>query len=166
VDRVAHALRVQEAGRDPYTLIHILGRSGACRYRALVEQFLEFSTDPMVARIALQVLCSHWNLVADYEEAILRFARGVEWDIDEEVRQAAISAAGELLRNAPAEELKHLLAAIFMNHQESQPSRQAAYFALARAHGRSWADLPPADRTLDLDLQTDPEVIRWATADR
>ncbi len=164
IDEVAEALQAEKAGRDPYTLIHILGRSGAIRYRGLVERFLDCRSDPMLVRLALQVLCSHWNLAAEYEDALVRFAEGVDWDGEEEVRLVALSAAGELLRHGQSERLKHLLARVFTDSSASQMARQAAYFALARASGKAWRDLPPASRVLDLETETDPEVVSWAMA--
>jgi hypothetical protein len=41
-------------------------------------------------------------------------------------------------------------------------ARQVAYFALARGSGKSWNELPPASRLLDLENDLDPLVMAWA----
>jgi len=90
------------------------------------------------------------------------FVRGVDWDADEDVRIAALSAAGELLRERVDTWLVGLLAATFTSALESHMARQAAYFALARAFGQQWEDLPPASRRIDLEKDVDPKVVEWA----
>jgi hypothetical protein len=162
IAQVAHALQSNEAGEDRYTLIHILGRSGAVEYESLIVSYLNAETDPMLARIALQVLCSHWNRAGKYRDRVTEFVRGVKWDINEEVRLAAISIAGELLRAVLDTTLLCLLVDICTSAEQAPMSRQAAYCALARAYGKDWHELPPATRSLDLERETDPSVLAWA----
>ena len=45
----------KENENDLYTLIHILGCSGASQYRKLVEKFLYYPEDSMISRIALKL---------------------------------------------------------------------------------------------------------------
>ena len=148
---------------DAYTAIHVLGLMRATEHEKLVAAFLDTPDDPMLARIALQVLCSHWRMAGRYRDRIARFSRGVDWDYDEDVRIAAISAGGELLRESPDKALLTLLLTLFRSEVESHMTRQAAYLALARAAGVDWTQLPPASRTLDLVTGVDPTVLRWAT---
>jgi hypothetical protein len=162
IAEVARELVGNSRESDPYTLIHILGVSGATEYEPLVARFLNASFDPMLARIALQVLCSHWGMASRYRDQVEKFVRGVEWDIDADVRIVALSAAGELLRERLGKSLLRLLVEIFTSSAERHIVRQAAYFALARAHGQDWAQLPPASRQIDLERDIDPRVLEWA----
>lgn len=163
IKEAAEVLRLRgSSGRDPYTLIHILGASGAVRYKELVAGYLNEKDDPMLARIALQVLCSHWNMTAQYRDEVAAFIRGVEWDIDEVVRLAAVSIAGEWLRSSRDKTLLALLFDVFATVTNSSIVRQEAYFALARAYGKNWNELPPASRAMNPEKDVDPDVLVWA----
>jgi hypothetical protein len=162
IAEVAKELATGADHSDQYTLIHILGVSGATEHEAIVARFLDVSSDPMLPRIALQVLCSHWGMVHRYQDEIEKFARGVHWDIDRDVQLVALSAMGELLRERTDKSLLSLLVEIFTSPRERHLVRQAAYFALARAYGQEWAQLPPASRKIDLEKEVDPQVLEWA----
>ena len=157
---VGEELSSSVEGSDKYTLIHILGRAGALAYESEVARYLQYETDPMVARIALQVLCSHWNKARNYLDDIEKFVRGVAWDEDEDVRLAAISIAGELARDQECVFVP-LLIQIYSDDHENQIVRQATYFALARASGLDWVELPPASRQMDLLREADQRVLDW-----
>lgn len=163
ISQVAAALADPKPGDDAYTLIHILGTAGAIQHEDLVGKYLHSPSDPMTARIALQTLCNDWAKVGDYRAELLTFVRGVDWDPDDEVRLAAISIAGELLRTSTDKSLLAAVMDIWTSAEHSPVLRQAAYFALARARGADWKDLPPASRLLNLDTDTDPNVVMWAT---
>src|SRR4051794_1894343 len=80
-----------ELAADPrapraYTLLHALGYSGHREARSLVEQFLSYSTNPMLARLALQTVCRYWGEARRYRVALLNALRGFDWDEDDEVR--------------------------------------------------------------------------------
>ncbi len=156
---VAHELENPASETDPYTLLHILGRAEAKSHTKLVEHFLNQRDDPMVAHLALQILCGFWGYCSRYLSDVSRFIDGVPWDPDEEIRSGAISAAGEYLRATEHPELINKLLAIFENENESQGAREDAYLALARAVGRNWSELPPASRHFDLVSDTDLSVI-------
>jgi len=160
IDTVAKKLKSDEGTEDSYTLLHILGVASATKYEMEVVRYLHCSTDPMVARMALQVLSNHWDKASRYRDEIEAFVRGVAWDEEDDVRLAAISIAGELSRTSD-KKLVSLLASIFSDMQQRQIVRQAAYFALARALGLNWDELPPASRKLDLESATDPRVSDW-----
>lgn len=156
--------RVVAAGtsRDRYTAIHVLGLMRATEHEELVATFLDCSNDPMLSRIALQVLTAHWGLSQKYRDRIRQFCRGVPWDTDGDVRLAALTAAGELARETGDREIVALLLGILDGESEPDVVRQSAYFALARAAGRDWSELPLASRKLKLDSELDAEVLGWA----
>jgi hypothetical protein len=159
---VAEELRKPAPETDPFTLLDILGHAFAFQYRELVERFLECEDDPMLARLALQILCGYWGNTDQYLEEVLRFMRGRPWDQEEDVRQIAISEAGEYLRSNTEPRFLHELIYIFESEDEERSMREGAYFALARAVGRDWKDLPSAASHFDLVTQTDPAVIQEA----
>ena len=86
-----------QGGSDTSQLLYVLARSGARSYEDLVASFVECREDPMVARLALQTLCTFWGLTGRYRDTVARFLKGVEWDYLGDVRQVAITAAGEFL---------------------------------------------------------------------
>ena len=159
---VADALREGSPEADRYTLLHILGRAGALSYRPLVERHLHSPDDPMLARLALQILLRYWNEAARYQDRLLAFVRGVDWDEEEDVRLAAISLAGEYLRDAENPQLLAELVGILEDRAERQVVREAAYLALPVAAGRTPDELPSAARHFDLSTQTDPGVLEEA----
>jgi hypothetical protein len=118
----------------------------------------------MLARIALQVLCGHWGMAEKYRDNIDQFSRGVSWDTDGDVRLAALTASGELARETGDVSLVALLLGVFDGYGEPHLIRQAAYFALARAAGRDWQELPPASRKLNLADDIDGSILAWAKA--
>jgi len=163
VSKIARELAAGIA-KDPYTAIHVLGLMNSIEHEQLVARYLRSSDDPMIARIALQVLSANWGLAERYRSAIEEFARGVAWDSDADVRLAALSAAGELARASGDAPLVALLLSVLDDEGNPRLVRQAAYFALARASGKDWRELPPASRRLDLAYDLDGSVLRWARA--
>ncbi len=159
---VVHQVQHPQPQADLYTLLYILGLSGDASYRHLMEKYLESPDDPMLARMALHVLCNYWDLADQYTDQVLRFLQGVPWDDEEDVRLVAISIAGRHLRLHPDSRLLGALISIFENPEEGQTVREAAYQALAIALGRSQKDLPPASRHFDLTTETDPTVLQQA----
>jgi hypothetical protein len=76
-----------------------------------VASFLECRKDRFVARRALEILCSFWDLTDRYVDQVERFLKGVEWDNEGDVRQVAITSVGGFLRERRhCELLKNLLA--------------------------------------------------------
>jgi hypothetical protein len=162
LDGVAAALLSHETTRDAYTLIHILGRGGATWHEELVAGFLNSPHDPMLARIALQVLCSHWGLAKSYRDSLATFALRVPWDTDDDVRLVGLSQSGELIRTSPDAALTRILLDTFRDPSEEDIVRDAAYSALARASGREWSEIPPASRLMDRATEVDASVLSWA----
>lgn len=150
---------LQKGSDDPYYLLLIIGRAGARDFRWLVERYLQPSDDPMLARLAIQILCSYWGLAAQYREILERFIRKVPWDNDDDARLMAISCAGYLLAEEEDQTLLSLLFAIFHDESELQIIREAAYHALGIAAGKKPNELPPASRHFDLRQDIDHRII-------
>jgi hypothetical protein len=136
---------------DLYGLLYALGRSGASKYRNLVERFLVYPADPMIARIALKTLCTYWDLVPCYLETIKNFIKGVGWD-DDQVRIAAISIAGEYVRSENNKECLKLLLEMFVKYKviyEKDSDNEDDFMcgcifeAIARGIGVNYDELPP-----------------------
>jgi hypothetical protein len=158
---VAKALRDGYHDADLYDLLQILGHSNATQYRSIVEKYLG-NVDPMVRKAALEVLCRHWDLTGEYLDFILRALRGFPGDGDGDLRLAAISIAGEYLREHSEPILLETLLGLFRDVRARQLVREAAYGAIARAVGRSWNELPSAARHFDLETEIDRGVIALA----
>src|SRR5437868_13266619 len=95
--QIAEQLRAGSVGDDPYSRILALGAGSPEDYRDIVEAFLSASSDPMLARAALKVLCADWGLYREYLSELRQFITGVAWDQDEDVKLQAISLGGEAL---------------------------------------------------------------------
>jgi hypothetical protein len=151
---------------DPYDALLIIGRSGATQYRGTVERYLAGSKGPMVARLALLVLCGYWGLASDYKTDLEAFVRKVAWDEDDDVRLLAISIVGKLLADQDDCRLLRLIVGIFNDQSESKPQilREAAYCALALASGKSREELPAASRHFDIERGLDPDVVAYIVA--
>ena len=76
---IAERLR---SGADPhsYTLLMVLGRMEALRYRGLIEHFMRQIDNLELTRLALQILGIWWPGNGRYMPEVARFANGVEWD--------------------------------------------------------------------------------------
>lgn len=157
LERVVQGLVSGDA--DPYNALLIIGRAGARQHRQLVERYLESSKDPMLARLALQILCRYWGLTEEYLIQIENFILKVEWDEDDDVRLMAIDCAGSFLVNKKVSQLLLLLLKIFRDSDERQIVREAAYCSLALAMGKQPNELPTPSRHFDLDRDIDHSVI-------
>jgi len=162
IDHVANEIQKPMFEANAYTLLHILGKSQATRYRHLVEQYLENDSDPMLAKLALQILCTTWGESSHYLEQITRFVQGVAWDEDDDCQLAAVSIAGEYLRTKHDPVLLYLLLELFEREMEDHLLREAAYGALARAMGREYSEIPSAAKEFDLKADIDTSIIERA----
>jgi len=159
----AIALALQSGiSENPYTAIHILGITNAIQFESLVAKFLDGPSDPMLARIALKVLVSHWGFGSKYRQEIEQFAIGKSWDEDSDARLMAISCAGELARVTHDVELIKLCLSIFENEEELPGVRDQAYFSIARTAGKSWLEIPPASRRMNYEKDVDAGLIEWS----
>jgi hypothetical protein len=148
LDRVAVALE-QGAGRDTYKLLYVLGRSFSRRHEDVIASFLKFSEDAQVAGLAISILCTQWKLGGKYREILETFLRGAEWDILDEAKVAAMTAAGEYLRDTVDCPIFLALLSIARSESGGLNGRFAAE-ALARALGESHADsVPPPGVSAD-----------------
>lgn len=144
---------------EPYEALLVVGRANARQYRALVDKYLTSPEDPMLSRLALQILCQYWGLADEYQDVIEMFMRKVDWDEDEDVRLMAISCAGTFLVDHQSAQLLSLLFQIFKDDSERQIVREAAYCSLALAAGKLPVELPAASRHFDLENDVDRSVI-------
>jgi len=101
----ADMLRQGGGGHDRWDLLEIVSNRYSDQYEELVASFLEYPPDPWASRIALQILCNRWGLADKYVETIRQFLAGIPWDNDGDVRDVAISEAGEYLREHDDEDL-------------------------------------------------------------
>lgn len=94
IEAVARLLSSRRDHERAYSLLYVLARSFATEHEELVAGFLDHRDDPTLARLALQTLCSSWELGEKYADEMRRFIDGVPWDHLGDVRPVAISAAG------------------------------------------------------------------------
>ncbi len=161
-DEVASELQKRDPNIPRITLLHILSQMRDLTYLGLVEQFLYSEEDPMLTRLALKILCAEWGLTPRYVDQVLIFMRPVPWDEAGYIRQLAISIAGEYLRRHQNAPLLQELARIFADAKPGDIILEDTYFALARAVGREWSQIPSAAHPIDVATQVDPEVITMA----
>jgi hypothetical protein len=156
-DEIARGLRANTV--DVYDGLLALGRAGAKQHRDLVERYLASNEDPMLARLALQVLCRYWGLAFEYRDTLRQFIEKVEWDEDDDVRIMALSCAGTLLASRADRQLLSLVFDVFRDSKQPQIVRETAYLSLAEAAGRRWSEVPSASRHFDLVQDVDTEVV-------
>jgi hypothetical protein len=161
---VADALKNGSSGQDPYSLLLLLGRAGARQHAPLVERWLGMTSDPMLVRIALQVLCSMWGMTDTYLPWVKRLVRGESWDSDEDARLMAMSVAGTYLKTVKDPELLSMLLDVVETSTERELSRQSAYLALALAMGADDKDLPRLSKLPPLVDLIDNGVLERARA--
>lgn len=136
IDLVATSLNAGMKGSDAYKALYVLGRSDAFQYEGLVARHLYNSADPMLSRLALQILCTFWGRTAKYVEHVRRFVDGEPWDSMGDVRQVAITAAGEWLSlNVDCRMLSSLISLAQSTDELEDVERRLAVEALARAVG-------------------------------
>jgi hypothetical protein len=149
---------------DIYAHLKVLGKAKLQNYRYLLERYLD-SKDPFIVSMVLETLCLEWEDSASCLERVVRFAVGVGWDEEEDVRLTAIKVMGEHLRTPvseivakgegvlpPAEtHVIELLISVFEDDTSEQWTRQGAYYALLRAKGVDWENIPSECAMLDLN---------------
>jgi hypothetical protein len=142
LDQVVAAIKDPSAKADPYTLLHIIGRAMDASYEDLVVRYLECPEDPMLSRLALQILCDYWGQAAKYINYVRKFLSGVAWDVEGDVQQVAASIAGEFLRTTWDDDLFSSLLDIATNENDLPEMRVTAIRSLSRALGYGWKDMP------------------------
>ncbi|MFJ4866534.1 hypothetical protein [Streptomyces sp. NPDC088748] len=123
---------------DLYTALHVVGLAGSPTQAQVVRKYLHVPTDPMLSRLALQVLGDYWGMSSEVLPELRSFLVGVDWDVDGDVRDIAIPIAGRHLRKigGPAE-LAKILMEIADDGNELDLVREAALRALAAGLGDS-----------------------------
>lgn len=152
---------------DVYSLLLVLGRADARAHLRTLERFLE-QRDPYVVSLVLEILCLQWRTTAEYVERVIHFALGVSWDEDDDVRHTALKILGEYLHEGAgkpnvAAEVLALLLSTFSDSTLDRWTRQQAYFALCRAGGKDWSELPSECKILD--LRDGSQDIDWPLID-
>lgn len=130
---VASVLRAGGRNVDVYRLAYVLGRSGAKEYENLLADFLEYRDNPNVAGLVTSILCVQWGLAGKYRDHLAAALAGYEWDDFNEVKLAALGAAGEYLRSACNCEILRALVKISESAQSNM--RNFALEAMSRALG-------------------------------
>jgi hypothetical protein len=161
IDRVAEILAADEGGSDTYQLLYVIARSDVRAHEELVARFLDYREDPMVARLALQTLCTFWGLAGRYREQIERFIKGVDWDIIGDVRQVAMTAAGKFLREYRNHALLQELLRLTDPANTDKLERRIAIEAIAYALGDPIEDtLGSGKGTVELENWSENVVSR------
>ena len=145
---------------DIYEYLVVIGKSKQKKFRFALERFLHCK-DSLTVSLVLEILCLKWEDIDDYLELIIGFALGCPWDEDEDVRQMAIKILGEyLFKNKSTcslpsnnRQIISLLFSIFDNPLVPQWTRQSAYFALCRAAGKKWEEVPPECSVLNFEQE-------------
>lgn len=133
VSQVVSALE-SGSGADTYRLLYVIGRAGFREHEDVVARFLDYTVDPQVVALSIHILCTQWGLGSGYRDRLEYFLGGVEWDIFDEARHAAISSSGEYLKSEGDCGLFGALLRIARD-DESDLSRRFAVESLARALG-------------------------------
>ncbi|GAA3007375.1 hypothetical protein GCM10020229_31350 [Kitasatospora albolonga] len=123
---------------DLYTALHVVGLASSPAQAEAVRQYLLMPADPMLSRLALQILGDYWGLSSELLPELRGFLTGVDWDVDGDVRDIAISITGRHLRKVggPADLAKKLMS-IADDDSEFGLVREAALRALAVGLGDS-----------------------------
>ena len=138
VQAVVTALSEANADHDiTYLLIEAVGMLGerlglAQELTGYIVPYLE-STEWMLAKRALMVLCDLWGKAADYLPYLERFIAGVQYDVWGELRRTALLLAGNYLRRNSAPALLQAMLAYYENPQLHQWEREVVHQALAKA---------------------------------
>jgi len=134
---VTQSLRDRSDDHDPYTLLLILGLGFRFDQRRLVEEFLDDPADSMLTALALEILCEWWGDTAHYLGIARKFAQGVQWDEEDDVRVQAISVLGRYCATTFDRGALGDLLALAESH-ERDLIREFAIEALAVALGIDW----------------------------
>lgn len=149
---------------NAYQALLVIGRADAVQYRELVEKYLNASYDPMLARLALMILCRYWKLTSEYRDTFEGFVCGVPWDVEEGVRLLAVSISGDFLVHHNDNKMLEHIIRIFRDPKEEQTLREAAYCSLGIASGKTPLELLSAARHFDLERDVASDVMAFVVA--
>ena len=156
--KFAYDSLVNGTGGDKYTWLLIIGRANATEYKEIVERYLYCPEDPMMSRLALQILCQYWVLSSDYIKYLCEFIAGVDWDDEEDVRIMALSCSGEVFKHSNEPELLKYVYDVFIDPQEDDLCKSSAYESLAILYGEDLASLP-GPMHFDIEKDVKSEVV-------
>ncbi|MFC0842747.1 hypothetical protein ACFH04_03205 [Streptomyces noboritoensis] len=150
---------------DLYTALHVVGLAGSRAHAEAVGKYLHVPADPMLSRLALQILCDYWGMTSEFLPELRAFVAGVEWDVDGDVRDMAVSVAGNHLREAEGpSELARMIMAIAEDESEFSLTRESALRALARSLGDSLVDPSSPAVRVRVDTPLAADVLERAVA--
>jgi hypothetical protein len=121
----------------------VLGQARDFAYQGKLESLLVCEADPYLASLALRILCQDWGLCSNYTKILEDYINGVAWDHADELKLAALSAAGALLYEH--EHLGLLRAAIdaYRSSSNEDAVREAAFRTMWLATKRDLRRLVP-----------------------
>lgn len=158
LDRMAHELEHQRNFERVREQLLLMLHAGDASYRAAVERYLDFRSDPEVAKLALVTLCASWGLTRFLIDRLSQFIEGVVWDWADGgpvVRPAAFTLAGAYLARRRSRSLLELLLRVAEDPGEDRTARSQAARGLNLAYGS------PLDRVED-NVEPGDEVFEWA----
>lgn len=155
---------------DLYSYLVVLNKAGLKKYYRVLERFLELK-DALTVSFVLETLCVDWQMSSEYLQRAISFAIGAPWDTEGDAREQALKILGEYLRgdlspktlkdqiklSGSQKEVVSLLLATTLDEENNNWVRQASYFALCRAYGMDWEQLPPECSLIHFD-QNDKSV--------
>jgi hypothetical protein len=157
LDRIAHELEHQQNFDGVREQLLVMLHAGDASYRSAVERYLDFRSDPEVAKLALVTLCASWGLTRFLIDRLSQFIEGVVWDWaggEAVVRPAASTLAGAYLARRRSRSLLGLLLRIAEDSGEDRTARSDAARALHLARGA------PLDAVRD-HVKPGDEVFEW-----
>jgi hypothetical protein len=150
---------------DLYAYLVVINKANLVQHHRVLERFLD-AKDALTVSFVLETLCLDWNLSAEYLERAVSFSIGAPWDSEGDAREQALKILGEHLRSqslcekvkkgAISESQERVLALLLATVEDCDNDnwvRQAAYFAICRAMGREWSELPPECSLLQFDSE-------------
>lgn len=148
---------------DVYRLIYALGRGVSWSERAdhAVARYVG-SDDPMLTRVALQVLCTLWGRYEAYANELIAFARGGRSDDPEgDVLVYAAGVLGDLYARTSDDRVIDLLFDIAADDASKAIVRRSAVNSLAIAAGESVTVRTHDDEAQRLERDLATEIERW-----
>jgi hypothetical protein len=158
LDRIAQELEQQQDFERVREQLLLMLDAGDASYRGAVERYLDFRSDPEVARVALVILCARWGLTRFLLDQLAQFIEGVVWDWaggQAVVQPAAFALAGAYLARRRSRSLLELVLRVAEDQGEDQGARSEAARALHLAYGG------PLDTVPD-HLAPGEELFEWA----
>jgi hypothetical protein len=158
LDRIARELETQDGFERAREQLLVMLHAGDASYRGAVERYLDFRSDPEIARLALVILCASWGLTRFLLDRLVSFIEGVVWDWaagGAVVRPAAFTLAGAYLGRRRSRSLLELVLRVAEDQGEDPAARSEAARALHLAYGG------PLDTVPD-HLASGDELFEWA----